>query len=62
MTGLKYKLAHKRSNSENSSATDNAQKQFLIDILEEMIGQLKSGAVPIEEPLPLLVTNKKKAH
>jgi len=41
MTGMKYKLAHKRSTSEKRSATDNAQKRRLIQILEETIDQLK---------------------
>jgi len=41
MTGMKYKLAHKRSTSEKWSATDNAQKSRLIQILEETIDQLK---------------------
>lgn len=41
MTGMKYKLAHKRSTREKWSATDNAQKRRLIQILEETIDQLK---------------------
>lgn len=41
MTGVKYKLAHKRSMSEKWSATDKAQKKRLIQVLEELVGQLK---------------------
>jgi hypothetical protein len=45
MTGLKYKLAHKRAENERWSATDNAQRRRLIQILEELIGQLKREMV-----------------
>jgi hypothetical protein len=41
MSGLKYKLAHKRAENEKWSATDNAQRKRLIQVLEELIGQLK---------------------
>lgn len=41
MTGLKYKLAHKRAEKENWSITDNAQRKRLIQILQELIDQLK---------------------
>jgi hypothetical protein len=41
MTGLKYKLAHKRVERERWSATDNAQRKRLIQILQELIDQLK---------------------
>ena len=41
MTGLKYKLAHKRAEKEKWNTTDNAQRKRLIQILEELIGQLK---------------------
>jgi hypothetical protein len=45
MTGLKYKLAHKRAENERWSATDNAQRKRLIQVLEELIGQLKKEMV-----------------
>jgi hypothetical protein len=41
MTGLKYKLAHKRVERERWNATDNAQRKRLIQILQELIDQLK---------------------
>ena len=41
MTGLKYKLAHKRVDKLRWSSTDNAQKEQLIRIFEELIAQLK---------------------
>src|SRR4051812_30583879 len=41
MTGLKYKLAHKRAEKEKWNATDNIQRKQLIQILQELISQLK---------------------
>jgi hypothetical protein len=41
MTGLKYKLAHKRIGRERWSSTDNTQRKRLIQILQELIDQLK---------------------
>jgi hypothetical protein len=41
MTGLKYKLAHRRAERERWNATDNAQRKRLIRILQELIDQLK---------------------
>jgi len=41
MTGLKYKLAHKHIGREKWSSTDNAQRRRLIQILQELIDQLK---------------------
>jgi hypothetical protein len=43
MTGLKYKLAHKRAEKDKWSTTDNAQRERLIQILQELIAQLKNG-------------------
>jgi hypothetical protein len=45
MTGLKYKLAHKRAEKEKWNASDNAQRKRLIQILEELTGQLKREVV-----------------
>ena len=47
MTGFKYKLAHKRAEKGKWNITDNIQKQRLIQILEELISQLKSNK-PLE--------------
>ena len=41
MTGLKYKLAHKRIWRKRWNATDSAQRKRLIQILQELIDQLK---------------------
>jgi hypothetical protein len=45
MTGLKYKLAHKRAEKEKWNESDNAQRKRLIQILEELTGQLKREMV-----------------
>src|SRR5215212_408519 len=44
-TGLKYKLAHKRAEKEKWNTTDNLQRKRLIQILEELIVQLKREQV-----------------
>ncbi len=41
MTGLKYKLAHKRAGKENWSASAAAQRKHLVEFLEELIKQLR---------------------
>jgi hypothetical protein len=45
MTGLKYKLAHKRVDRGKWSSTDNAQKEQLIRIFEGLITKLKGEMV-----------------
>ena len=45
MTGLKYKLAHKRAEKEKWSATNIAQRMLVIQILQELIPQLKSEMI-----------------
>lgn len=41
MTGIKYKLAHRRAEQENWNITEEAQKKRLIQILENLTVQLK---------------------
>lgn len=41
MSGLKYKLSHKRAYGQNWNATEDAQRRHLIKILEELITTLK---------------------
>ena len=41
MTGIKYKLAHRRAERENWNITEEAQKKRLIQILENLTVQLK---------------------
>jgi hypothetical protein len=48
LTGLKYKLAHKRAGKDTWSASEPAQRRQLIKILREMIDDL-SADVPAEE-------------
>ena len=48
MTGLKYKLAHKRSGKDTWSASEQAQRRHLIKILQDMIDDL-SAETPAEE-------------
>ena len=50
MTGLKYKLAHKRAGRDTWSASEKAQRQHLVKILQEMIDDLTSEAEIIEPP------------
>ena len=45
MTGLKYKLAHRRAEKEAWNATDNTQRKRLIQILQELVDQLKKEMV-----------------
>lgn len=49
MTGLKFKLAHKRDGSDHWSASANARRNRLVQILEEMIERIKAGPAPAEE-------------
>ena len=49
MTGLKYKLAHKRAGKDTWSASEQAQRRQLIKILQEMIDDL-SAEPPVEPP------------
>src|SRR5215204_1166181 len=48
LTGLKYKLAHKRFDKEKWSATSKTQRKRLIKLLQDMITQLEKEPVPIE--------------
>jgi hypothetical protein len=41
MTGVKFKVAHKRSDKKNWSASESAQRKRLIKILSQTLGQLE---------------------
>jgi hypothetical protein len=41
MIGLKYKLAHKRVERNNWSSSDDAQRKRLVEILQELIKNIK---------------------
>jgi len=45
MIGLKYKLAHKHAEWNNWSSSDDAQRKRLIEILEELIQNIKMEMV-----------------
>src|SRR5438067_5402031 len=47
LTGLKYKLAHKRADKDKWSGSAKTQKKRLIKLMRELIAQLE------KEPLPL---------
>jgi hypothetical protein len=49
LTGLKYKLAHKRADKEKWSASAKAQRNRLIKVLQDLITQLEKA--PPEEPM-----------
>jgi hypothetical protein len=44
LTGLKFKLAHKRADQDKWSASSRAQRKRLIKILQEMIDELEQQA------------------
>src|SRR5215210_2186096 len=48
LTGLKYKLAHKRADKEKWSATAKTQRKHLVKLLQELIAELEKEPVPIE--------------
>ena len=48
MTGLKYKLAHRRAGKETWSASDRAQRRRLIQVLREMIDDLSREPEKVE--------------
>src|SRR6476620_10700328 len=43
MTGFKYKVGHKRADSDKWSASDNAQKKRLVMFLRELIDSIENG-------------------
>jgi len=48
MSGLKYKLAHKRASKDKWSATAKTQRKHLIKFLQEFIAQLQKEPVPLQ--------------
>ena len=60
MTGLKYKLAHKRAGAESWSASDRAQRRRLIRILQEMIEDLSREPESTESTVDKVVTTAKR--
>jgi len=56
MTGLKYKLAHKRAEKDTWSATAPTQRKHLVQFLKEWVMQLE------KEPVPLVFEYKEKTY
>ena len=48
MSGLKYKLAHKRAGNDNWSTSAKTQRTHLIKFLQEFIQQLQKEPVPLQ--------------
>ena len=51
LTGLKYKLAHKRAGKDTWSASEQAQRRHLIKILQETIDDLSADMPAAEAPV-----------
>src|SRR2546425_1787503 len=51
MAGLKYKLAHRRADKTSWSASENAQRKRLVEILKEMIADLEKPAEVTAAPV-----------
>lgn len=48
LTGLKFKLAHKRADKESWSATPKTQRKRLIKLMQDLITQLEKEPIPID--------------
>jgi hypothetical protein len=48
LTGLKFKLAHKRADKEKWSTSSKTQKKRLVKLMQEFIEQLQKEPVPVE--------------
>jgi hypothetical protein len=48
MTGLKFKLAHKRADKGKWNVSGKTQRKHLIEFLKEMIAQLEQETIPLE--------------
>lgn len=52
MSGLKFKVAHKRADTEKWSAGEKAQRNRMIKFLYEVVHQLERAAPPARKKLP----------
>ncbi|HEU4860773.1 MAG TPA: hypothetical protein VFT15_13095, partial [Chitinophagaceae bacterium] len=48
LSGVKYKIAHKRTAKGNWSASAAAQRKTLLSFIKEMVAQLEKAAVPLK--------------
>jgi hypothetical protein len=60
MVGHKYKLAHKRADKANWSASERAQRSQLIKILKQMLGDLEKEQVRAEKERSKTATSAKR--
>jgi hypothetical protein len=60
LTGLKYKLAHKRADSDKWNISDKAQRKHLIKMLKDMIDQLEQAPENLNQPPETKVIPKPK--
>jgi hypothetical protein len=56
MTGIKYKLAHKRAGRSNWNISEDQQRKQLIQILEELIIQLRSEIIEDAKKISIKTT------
>jgi hypothetical protein len=71
LTGLKFKIAHKRADSGNWSATEKTRRRRMIKFLQEVIADLEQGGEQLglaepeqgaKKPTRKKTTPKKKEH
>jgi hypothetical protein len=58
LTGMKYKIAHKRAEKDTWSASEQAQRRSLIKIFQEMIDHLSADIPAVETPVRRLAAAK----
>lgn len=62
MSGFKYKVGHKRADSDKWSASDNAQRKRLVKFLKELIDSIEKGDTLADEvPAAEAKSTKKSA-
>jgi hypothetical protein len=61
MTGMKFKLAHKRADKDKWNITEKGQRKRLIKLLKEMIAQLEKEPMEMQENVEPEVAAPKKA-
>jgi hypothetical protein len=61
LTGLKYKLAHKRADKDKWNISDKAQRKRLIKMLKDMIDQLEQAPENLNQPPETKVIPKPKS-
>jgi hypothetical protein len=61
MVGLKYKLSHRRADKGDWSASGEAQKKHLVEILKSLIAELESNPEQLT-PIPLKIEYKNKLY